>query len=178
MKYLFCFILTFIALGNEKNSDSNDISNDEIEVYIFMHENCKICQFYTLKLKELHEEFASDKIVFKGIFPAKDAKDENLLAFKTAYEMPFEMVNDKEQIITKRLKATITPEVVVLNKSKDQIIYRGRIDDSYYKIGRRRNVNRTNELFDVLTAIKSNKEIKTENQPAIGCYISLRNFSN
>jgi len=175
MKLLFCFILTFIALGDEKKTEINEIANDDIEVNIFMHENCKICQFYTLKLKELHKEFASDKIVFKAIFPAKDAKDENLLAFKEAYKMPFEMVNDKEQIITKMLKATITPEVIVFNKSKNQIIYRGRIDDSYYKIGRRRNVNRTNELFDVLTAITFNKKIETENKPAVGCYISLRN---
>lgn len=175
MKYLFCLLLTFIALGNEKKADNSTITNDDIVVYIFMHENCKICQFYTLKLNELHEEFASEKIVFKGIFPGQDAKDENLLAFKEAYKMPFEMVNDKEQIITKRLQATITPEVVVMNNSKDQIIYRGRIDDSYYKIGRRRQINRTNELFDVLTAITLDKKVETENQPAIGCYISLQN---
>lgn len=175
MKALFYFFIIFIALGNEKKSESSEMVNDNIEVNIFMNEDCKISQFYTLKLKELHEEFASDKIVFKGIFPAKDAKNENLLAFKKAYKMPFEMVNDKEQIITKMLKATITPEVVVFNKSKKQIIYRGRIDDSYYKVGRRRNAPRTNELSDVLTAITLNKKIETENQPAIGCYISLRN---
>ena len=174
MKFIFYFFIVFLALGNEKNSESNDIANDDIEVNIFLHEACKISQFYSLKLKELHQEFASDKIVFKGIFPAQDSKNENLLAFKEAYKMPFEMVNDKEQIITKMLKATITPEVVVLNKSKNEVIYRGRIDDSYYKVGRRRNANRTNELFDVLTAIKLNKKIETENKPAIGCFISLR----
>ncbi len=175
MKLLFYFFIPFMALGNEKISESNEMANDDIEVNIFMNEDCKICQFYTLKLKELHKEFASDKIVFRGIFPAKEAENEKLQAFKKAYKMPFEMVNDKEQIITKELKATITPEVIVFNKSKNEIIYRGRIDDSYYKVGRRRNANRTNELFDVLTAITLNKKVETNNQPAIGCYISLRN---
>jgi len=149
--------------------------SDSISIYYFLAEDCKICQYYSLTMNELHEEFASDSVAFIGLFPNHFSTEEGIQNFKEKYNIPFPLKREYFQTKTKLFGATITPEVVVYNESKKQIIYQGRIDDSYYKIGRRRQVITTNELESVLSSIQKGEKPNVESIKPIGCFISLKN---
>lgn len=69
------------------------------------------------------------------------------------------------------LGASVTPEVVVFNESKEKILYKGRIDDSYARVGKRKRVTSTSELKEVLEAIKNDQPIQVSNTTAVGCFI-------
>ena len=141
------------------------------EVFIFLHDECLITQYYTLTLDSLYQEFSSDNIKFVGVFPNEITSQDDIEEFKNKYGLQFEMVKDEHQEITKKLGATLTPEVFVVNQESKEIIYKGRIDDSYFRVGKRRTVTTTSELEDVLNSIKEGEEITTESVTSIGCFI-------
>ena len=96
-----------------------------------------------------------------------------MAAFKEKYNIPFDLVFDKDQVLTKRFNATITPEVGVYQVDEEKIIYRGRIDNSYFRVGKKRNVVTSNELKHVLNCIKNDKPVLIKWKEAIGCFIKL-----
>ena len=143
------------------------------EVYIFLEEDCRISQFYTNSLNNLHRQFANEHITFTGVFPSPTTKKNDIEGFKEKYKIPFDLVFDDQQVLTKKFGATITPEVVVYQPEQEKVIYKGRIDNSYFRVGKRRNVVTTNELKHVLSCIKNNRPVKISWKEAIGCYIKL-----
>jgi len=161
----FFYLLPFLFTLNPTTA------HDNIKVYIFLLEDCVISQYYTLPLRELHEKHASEEIEFIGVFPNRFSKPETIEQFKKDYEIPFELKYDYYQELAKKMGATVTPEVVVYNKVKEEVIYKGRIDNTYFRVGKRRQVTTTSELADVLEALRNNTPPSTESTVAIGCFI-------
>ena len=114
--------------------------NAQVEVYIFLREDCIISQHYTVNLKQLHRDYANDSLAFIGVFPNQSSTEMDMIVFKGKYELPFQLVLDHEQVLVKRFGATITPEVVVYDTARQVILYQGRIDDTYYRVGKKRRV--------------------------------------
>ena len=172
MKYflllsLSCFIHPF------QNNLFSETPKQLTEVYIFLEEDCRISQFYTTTLNELHQKYANDHITFKGVFPSQSTKQKDITNFKKKYKIAFNLIFDDQQLLTKKLGATITPEVVVYQSGEEKIIYKGRIDDSYFRVGKRRNVVTANELKYVLNRISKNEPVQISWKEAIGCFIKL-----
>ena len=71
----------------------------------------------------------------------------------------------------------MTPEVVVYNESRQEICYKGRIDDAYARVGQRKRITATSELKDVLEALQNNQPIPVSNTEAIGCLIGPNKLS-
>jgi len=138
-----------------------------------MAEECTICQAYTPLMTELHDTYASEQISFVGLFPNRFSKKETIELFKEKYNLPFPLKREYFQTKTKKFGAEITPEVVVFNESTETILYKGRIDNMFVRIGKRRTVVTENELQMVLSQIKENVPISVEQKDAIGCYIKL-----
>ena len=65
----------------------------------------------------------------------------------------------------------MTPEIFVEGKP-GVILYSGRIDDSFYAVGKRRNSITTHELEDALLQITSKQPIKVPRTQAVGCVIT------
>ncbi len=147
-------------------------STKETIVYIFLSETCPICQSYTLTLKELYKKYSNKNVKFVGVFPNYYADVDSIKLFKEKYSIPFELIIDKSAELTKRFSATITPEVFVENSEK-QLLYSGRIDDSFYAIGKRRKVITSNDLDYALSVITNNEVIKSHKTQAVGCIISI-----
>ncbi len=170
---LLALILVFASLTTIqlKGSPGYD-SKDSISVYIFLHESCIISQYYTLPLREMHQQYGNDHIQFIGLFPNFSSKPEKMQAFKETYNVPFELKTDYYHTKKELFGATVTPEVVVYNESKGEIIYKGRIDDAYARVGKRKRVTTTSELKDVLEAISNNQPVTVTNTQAIGCFIN------
>ena len=141
-------------------------------VYVFLSENCPICGSYTLTLKELYTKYHSDSLSFVGVFPNYYASTEGINEFKKKYSIPFELIRDSLSAITAHFKAEITPEVFVENCS-GKVVYSGRIDDLFFKIGKRKNVITSPDLENALKEIKSGKPVTTSKTQAVGCKITL-----
>lgn len=147
-------------------------SNKKATVYIFLSETCPICQSYTVSLRELNKKYYSKGVEFVGIFPNYDADMDSINLFKKKYRVPFELRIDKKGELAKHFSASITPEVFVEN-IKGQLLYSGRIDDSFYEVGKRRQVISSFDLDKALSSIVKGEKIETPKTQAVGCIINL-----
>ena len=141
------------------------------KIYIFMGETCPVSRHYTLTLKELHAQYASEQLEFIGVFPNRLSTPATIAAFKEKYALPFTCIGDSTHTWVNRLGATITPEVVVADTS-NTAIYRGRIDNTFARLGKRRRVITEHDLANVLNALKDEKPPAFRQTQAIGCIIT------
>jgi len=172
MKSKIFILLAFVFVSSihlEATPQSN--ANDSISVYVFLHESCIISQYYTLPLREMNQQYANEQIQFVGLFPDFSSKPDQIESFKKKYQIPFQLKADYYHQKKEALGATVTPEVVVYNETKGSILYKGRIDDAYARIGQRKRVTSTSELKDVLEAIKNDQPILIAETQAVGCFI-------
>jgi thiol-disulfide isomerase/thioredoxin len=147
---------------------------DSLTVYVFLSEECPVCQNQTMPLRELYKEFKTKKVGFVGVFSNPSSADSTILYFRTAYNLPFSAVFDKNQQIAKRLNAQITPEVVVINHAEnDAIVYSGAVDNAYPELGKRRTIVTQHFLRDALEALLKDSKDYLSTTKAVGCYITF-----
>jgi len=155
-------VLTYSALSSQ---------SDSLSLYLFLLDDCPICVDYTSTLNDLYEEYG-DSIEFVGYFPNFTSKPEKIQRFKETYGIQFKLDTDYYKTQASRWRATITPEVILYNHSKSQIVYRGRIDNKFVKLGRRRYVVTQHDLRDALRYCRSDNNMRIESTKPVGCYIS------
>jgi thiol-disulfide isomerase/thioredoxin len=149
---------------------------DSLTVYVFLSEECPVCQNQTLPLRELYAKYKNQRVGFVAVFSNPSSTDSTILAFRALYDLKFQAVFDANQQVAKRLNAQITPEVVVVNHAEnDAVVYRGAVDNAYPALGKRRTIITQHFLDDALTALlKDSKDYLTTTK-AVGCYITFDN---
>lgn len=171
MKRIFLsviFLLSFVF-------SAFSVDRDSISVYIFLSETCPICKNQTLTLNKIYQEFSSKGISFTGLFPNQSSStNETIQEFKGKYKIAFLLKKDDDQKITKQLSATITPQVFVIRNKTKEILYKGKVDNSFETIGKKRQVITANYLKDVLNQVTENKSITIKETQPVGCFISKK----
>lgn len=172
--FLFILILTFLFFPHSSKAQEYCPVEDSISIYIFMLEDCLITQYYTPDLNAFYKKYAPYNIEFVGLFPNSFSRPEKIDSFKTKYSIPFPLLKDHYQTRTKKFGANVTPEVVIYNHTYDEILYQGRIDNAYYRVGRKRGKTTSAELENALEAIAKGEPIEVKYTEAVGCLINLR----
>lgn len=149
-------------------------NRNRFTVYFFLLEDCKITQAYTDRIVEIHNQYAGDSIGFVALFPNPISSDSSAAAFREKYQIPFTCTVDKADWIADSLGITVTPEVAVINGSTNEMLYRGRIDNMYERVGERKRVVTSFELEAALHAIRNHKEVPIARTRATGCFLPKR----
>jgi peroxiredoxin len=148
----------------------SELKNNKASIILFLSPDCPMCQNYTLTIKQMEEQYEKAGIHFYGIFPGTWYSVEEIIRFKKEYQLNINMLLDKDKQLTHLLKATITPEAVVINHD-GKILYQGRIDNWMYTAGKKRLVITKHELKDALEAIVNNRTISVSKTDPVGCLI-------
>ena len=156
-----------IAAANK----TGNIRNDSITVYVFLSEDCPICQNQTIGFRELYERFHTLGITFVGLFPNPASSEASVAAFKKKYKLAFELRRDEAQANARRLSAVVTPQVFVVRNANGKILYSGMTDNSYLRIGKRRGVTTEFYLRDALANITTAKPVERVETKPVGCFI-------
>lgn len=172
MRLLLILTCAFGLLGFQSPTQAPSSASPDFTVTVFMAPKCTICKYYTPALKELHAHFSGKGVAFQGVFPNAHSTLESIDAFKQEFSIPFSLVQDSADLAS-QFDATVTPEVVLTN-AKGEVLYQGRIDNSYVRVGKRRTYTSSSELKDALKAVTSGKEVKVKSAPPIGCIIEKR----
>jgi len=143
-----------------------------LTVYIFLSETCPICKSITPEVNKLQQEFGGLDVSFLGIFPNKKFSTlESRTAFAQKFGLKFPLQADSGQTLTQTFKATITPEVIVVDNQTNKILYRGMIDNSFAAIGKRRTVVTKFFLRSALKDWMLGKKPLLSNTEPVGCLI-------
>ncbi len=166
MKRIFLIlILSSIALKASAQTDS-------LMVYIFLSETCPICKSTTPELQSLYSDYSSKGIAFTGVFPNKSVSSiETREAFASKYKLKFPLIGDPEHALTNQLNAQITPEVFVVRIKNNELIYRGLIDNSYIRVGKRRSITTAFYLRNALEQYLLGQISNIKSTEAVGCFI-------
>ncbi len=107
-----------------------------------------------------------------GIFPNLEfASKQSIDKFGKKYKIDFALNRDEEQVLTKKYSATTTPEVIVVNNRTGDVLYRGKVDNSFEAIGKKRQVITEHYLRWALESILQGKPIQTKETQPVGCFI-------
>jgi hypothetical protein len=140
---------------------------------LFVGTDCPIANAYAPEIARLVKEFEPKGVTFVIAYPRPDLKPDAARRHALEFKFPCPAVLDSDLALTKRLGATITPEAVVLSPT-GEVLYRGRIDDRYPKVGgKRREVPTSLDLRDALAAALAGKPTPRPWPPAVGCDIDL-----
>jgi len=142
----------------------------KLTAYIFYSDSCPMCIKYVYRLNEMQQQYEKNGVKIIAVFSNYYTKPADIAKFKTKANPQYEMLHDKEMKLANEFDASVTPEVVLVN-NKRQIIYRGLIDNWFYRPGKYRQVTTEFYLRDAIDSTLANaKPAITETQP-IGCYL-------
>jgi peroxiredoxin len=142
-------------------------------VVAFLGTECPLVKNYAPRLKSLAEEFSTKGVAFLAINSNVQDSLTEIAAHAKAYEIPFPVLKDNNNVVADAMGAVRTPEVFLLDK--DRVVrYWGRIDDQYgFKTGAGYVKPKLNERFlaDAIGAVLAGKEVARASVPSEGCFI-------
>ena len=141
-----------------------------LKVYFFLATTCPISQQYTAYINQFTQQAAAQHIEVTLVFPAKYNNKKDVEAFIHEYHLSAPVLLDKRYALSKKLKASVTPEVYLLNE-KDQVLYHGAIDNWYYALGKNRLEISEHYLDDAVAQALNQQPIIRPFVKPVGCFI-------
>lgn len=138
-------------------------------VYVFFGENCPICQYHTLTLNNLTNEYKEKGVEIIGIFPNPESDSTAIEEFRQKYKIQFALQKDTGRQLMKHFDASITPQVFVV--ANDSVFYKGCIDDRFASLGKRKTTPVIPYLENAITALLKGEAIEVKETKAVGCFI-------
>lgn len=168
--FIFVFMFSFV-LNAQHDHAAMSAPHAPYTIIIFMAVDCPITQKYMGTIKDLAQRYQSKHISVIGYFPAGLSKKE-AKQFRAEYQVPdiIQFTDDKKHVITNKYGATITPEVVFIDKNQ-QVIYQGAIDNWFFELGRYRAEITEHYLIDAIEASLKGNAPAIKKKEAIGCFI-------
>ncbi len=170
----FILILVCFFLWGTKG-----IGRDSISVYLFLLDECRICQELAPEINAIHEQYAPQKVGFIALFPNFASKPAGIEKFKKKYKLVIPTKTDYYKKWSHKFNAEILPTAVVYNETQQKIEYIGAINDLFYKPGKRRYQASHHYLRDALKSLMAGQSPEIKSTQAVGCFINFNdNLSN
>jgi hypothetical protein len=135
----------------------------------FVIKDCPIANRYAPEIKRIIRDYTPKGVQFVLELEDQDvtAQDASAHAREFGFTVPIKV--DREHKDARQWKVDISPTAVLSLGS--QLIYRGRIDNSYAGVGKPRTVTTSHDLRNALDAFLIGKKIPLQDTTAIGCRI-------
>ncbi|TAH43728.1 MAG: redoxin domain-containing protein [Bacteroidetes bacterium] len=161
--------ITLQTISNERFPLSK-LTQNKWSVIVFLLPDCPACESYSSTINKLRTKYKNSSIEFYGVFPGTFNSLDEMNAFKKTYKIDFPLLTDPENVLVRSLDAKIVPSAFLLN-IKGETLYKGRINDWMYALGKKRAVITKNDLDDALQAVTTGKPIQVKETKAIGCIL-------
>jgi thiol-disulfide isomerase/thioredoxin len=148
-----------------------ELAGAKAAVVIFISADCPICNGYAPEINRICAEYEPKHVAFYLVHcdPALSAEDAKKHAKEFGFTCPVLM--DQRRELADRVGATMTPEAAVIG-ADGVVLYRGRIDDLYVALGKKRFEATTHDLRAALDAVLAGRKVPTPRTTAIGCAIA------
>lgn len=140
-------------------------------VFFFSSTQCPISNIYSPRMIELAKSYAAKGVQFYLVNSNREDSLASVKRYATERPFPFPVIKDNGTALADHLKATHTPQAIILD-SRSIVRYRGRIDD---------NSDRTkiirHDVKDALEAILSGQSVLRSRTQSFGCSIFRENIA-
>jgi hypothetical protein len=145
-------------------------SEDRFAAMIFVLPDCPIANSYAPEIGRLHAWLAERNIPLYLAYVDSEMTDDAAMQHAKDYALNLPALVDRKHEWARRAGATRTPEAVLFSSS-GEIMYRGRIDDRYAALGKRRPEATEHFLKDAVEDLLAGRSVKQPRTEAVGCPI-------
>ncbi len=139
-------------------------------VVVFISTDCPVANSYQPELRKLANKFSASKLQMVMVHGNPQTTIEQARKHQQDYQVDWPVVLDADQRIAMMLKAKNIPEAFLLD-ANGTVLYRGRIDDQYAALGKKRPTPSEHNLSDAITAFLNGQPIPQKETKAVGCVI-------
>jgi thiol-disulfide isomerase/thioredoxin len=136
-------------------------------VVVFLNPDCPACQQYAPTLIEIATKLPAGVEMF-GVVAHASASRKQAATFATEYKLNFPVLFDANLQLAQELKPTHVPEAFVLN-AKQEILYRGRIDNLFDKPGKKRTTVTETDLRNAIREASKGGPVTVKSTTPVGC---------
>ncbi|MBN9518220.1 redoxin domain-containing protein [bacterium] len=129
---------------------------------------CPVSNRYAPEMARLAAEFGGKGAVFYGVYPDPDVTPDRAGRHAAEYKLPFSVLLDPDQRLTRAAGATRVPTAVVLGPD-GTVRYLGRVDDRHVGVGRAKAEPARRDLAEALAAVLAGKAPAVARTPVVGC---------
>jgi hypothetical protein len=145
-------------------------SEKPLTLFIFLSPECPLSKNYTLTLNNLFQQY-NQQVQFYGCVSGKGFSYDEIKSFVGTYKILFPFFVDENKKLTNYISATVTPEVMLLDKN-DEMIYKGAIDDWVQDLGKQKLTVSKHYLQDAIESFLHHKPVAVKETKAYGCFIN------
>jgi glutaredoxin-related protein len=163
--------INFTALDKTKADYFEELNKNELSVFIFYSTECPIC---IKSLNSIKQIIKDHDLNYYFVYPKEINSKKNIKKFHRMNNLPSnfsKIILDENQVLIKQLDAKVTPQCFLID-SKGNVLYSGKIDDRFEKIGVQKNEVRESYLNDAIISFKKGEEIKVKSTEPVGCFIN------
>jgi hypothetical protein len=136
--------------------------------FVFLSTDCPISRQYVPELNRLSKSAAQKKLAFYGVISDSATSRADAAKFVDQFHVDFPVLFDASRELATLFEPSHVPEAFVVD-GQGAVQYRGRIDDVYADVDKRRAEPAHRDLSDALDAIAEGKPVSTPRTEVIGC---------
>jgi hypothetical protein len=148
-----------------------DLGAARAAVIIFISTDCPISNGYAPEINRICKEYEDKGLAFYLVHTDPELTTADAKKHASEYAFTCPVMIDRKHELVRRVGATLTPEAVVVG-AEGKVLYRGRIDDLYVSLGKRRYEATTHDLRLALDAVLAGKPVANPRTTTVGCAIS------
>lgn len=137
-------------------------------VFVFISSECPISRQYIPELNRLADIAKSSRLEYFGVLSDSSLARRDALRFVDEFQIAFPVVFDASQEMAALLVPRYVPEAFVVD-ADGSLCYRGRIDDLFADIGKRRAEATRHDLLEAMTALSAGRPITVPETRPVGC---------
>ncbi|HEY3967169.1 MAG TPA: redoxin domain-containing protein, partial [Planctomycetaceae bacterium] len=139
-------------------------------VCIFLSTECPIANGYVPELNRQFTALRESKsgVHFFGVISDSRITQKAAAAHVVQFQFEFPVLFDASGLLAEALKPTHTPEAFVVDAA-GHVAYRGRIDDLYADLGKKRAAAAQHDLADAVAAVLQGKSPAQARTQPVGC---------
>jgi hypothetical protein len=139
-------------------------------VLLFIAHTCPNANRYLPEIERLHAAYAARGARILTVYAEPGLGAEEARRHRKEFGISAPALVEPWRELVAATGATVTPEAVVLAPD-GRLLYRGRIDDRFAELGRKRARPRSRDLEDALRAVLSGLPVPVPRTEAVGCFI-------
>jgi hypothetical protein len=152
--------------------DLNDLGSHQAYVFVFVTSDCPIVKKTLPKLLDLYNTYHTQDVLFVCVNVGANDTLRDVASQALEYQAPWLFVKDYDAQAAMALGITRTPQVAVLNSSRE-LVYRGRVDDQF-RLGGTKPIASRDDLKIAIDELLAGKNIRVPETIADGCAISTK----
>ncbi len=135
---------------------------------VFLSSECPISREYVPELNRLATAFADQPVKFLGVICEPGINRAHAVQFQQEFKIAFPLLFDGSGELAAALQPTHVPQAFVLDAAAE-VVYRGRIDDQYGDLGKKRPAATKHDLAESIAAVLDDKTVEVASTTPVGC---------